>query len=292
MTVIHRIRMDYHDVSLGFSFSIPDGWHKMEHAIPMTFISDNGTIQISIGDALPNYIDPANREKFLHEPDCKTIPNKTLGGETNTIVIENNNNEGIISTVRNNLIYNITYRNTSNPLMKETIENLMISFQFPPLDKWVNAIQKTSNASQHENVYHNITQSTNQPLDTQLDPISCKNECANTNLKSKSILGRFLGKRNESIIQKCETCSRQMQVLDSTEAGGVTLSTEELRSGIGVAEQCWECGRLYCDKCYPSRPPNTCVCGCGRDAVRKIKNTRNRGSLRLVKVRYIKFKGL
>jgi hypothetical protein len=86
--------------------------------------------------------------------------------------------------------------------------------------------------------------------------------------------------------QKCETCSHQMQVLDSSNRGAVMLSREDLTSGIGQAEQCWECGRLYCADCYPSRPPNTCVCGQGRSGVRHIDGTVYHGSLRLVKVRY------
>jgi hypothetical protein len=142
--------MHYEDESLGFSFTVPDGWRKMEFAIPSTFMSDIGTIQITVGDALPNFMDPASREQYLQEPGCRSIPNKTLGGETNTVMIENNRNEGIISTVRDNLMYNITYINASNPVMRETIENLMVSFQFPPLNKWVRAIQKTSEASPRE----------------------------------------------------------------------------------------------------------------------------------------------
>ncbi len=87
-------------------------------------------------------------------------------------------------------------------------------------------------------------------------------------------------------VQSCETCSRRMTVLDNSGRGGVALSLEEMASGIGHAEQCWECDRLYCSACYPSRQPNTCVCGRGRDAVRRIGSVINRGSLRLVKVRY------
>lgn len=85
----------------------------------------------------------------------------------------------------------------------------------------------------------------------------------------------------------CETCDRQMEVVDATGRGGVTLTRQEMAAGIGGAEQCWECGRVYCDKCYPSRPMNTCVCGRGRDAVRHIDGVTYRGSLRLAKVRYL-----
>src|ERR1039457_2392722 len=99
-----------------------------------------------------------------------------------------------------------------------------------------------------------------------------------------SILRLF---RGQSSVQKCETCSHQMQVLDFSGRGSVMLSRDEFTSGIGQAEQCWECGRLYCAECYPSRPPNSCVCGRGREAVRHIGGSVYRGSLRLVKVRYV-----
>jgi len=98
-------------------------------------------------------------------------------------------------------------------------------------------------------------------------------------------LRRLFGGQPE--VQRCQTCSRQMQLLEFSGKGGVMLAREEFTSGIGGAEQCWECGRVYCDQCYPARPRNTCVCGRGRDAVRHIGGTVYRGSLRLVKVRYL-----
>ena len=99
-----------------------------------------------------------------------------------------------------------------------------------------------------------------------------------------SLLALFRGKPQ---VQQCETCSRRMQVLEFSGKGGVMLAREEFTAGIGGAEQCWECGRVYCDHCYPARPPNTCFCGQGGDAVRHIDGTVYRGSLRLVKVRYL-----
>jgi len=67
---------------------------------------------------------------------------------------------------------------------------------------------------------------------------------------------------------------------------GVVTTRGEMAKGFGTAEQCWECHRVYCDQCYPSRNRNSCVCCRGRDAVRRIGGATFRGSMRLVKVRY------
>ncbi len=98
----------------------------------------------------------------------------------------------------------------------------------------------------------------------------------------------FASPEKESPEKVCEMCGRTMQQVASG-AGKVMLTMEEQKSGIGVAEVCWECGRLYCDNCYPSRPPNTCVCEQGRDKTRIVDGVTYRGSLHLVKVRYLTF---
>ena len=85
---------------------------------------------------------------------------------------------------------------------------------------------------------------------------------------------------------QCEVCGRRMQKVQAGR-GYVVIFAEERVTGTGTAEECWECGRLYCDQCYPSRPPNTCVCGKGREAVRNIGGVVYKGSLRLIKVRYL-----
>ena len=91
----------------------------------------------------------------------------------------------------------------------------------------------------------------------------------------------------QSTVERCEACLRAMRVVVFSGKGSVMFSREELAMGIGGAEQCWECGRLYCDRCYPARERNTCVCGRGRDTIRDIGGTVYRGSLRLVKVEYM-----
>ena len=85
---------------------------------------------------------------------------------------------------------------------------------------------------------------------------------------------------------QCEICGRRMEKIESGH-GYVMVSVNEQMAGIGSAEECRECGRLYCDQCYPSRPSNSCVCGQGRNRIHTEGGTIFRGSVRLVKVRYV-----
>jgi hypothetical protein len=94
------------------------------------------------------------------------------------------------------------------------------------------------------------------------------------------------GKKDIQPVLHCEVCNRQMQKL-GTGAGYVMITPEDTMIGVGTAEECIECNRVYCDNCYQSRPPNSCVCGRGRDSVRRIGGVIYKGSLRLIKVRYL-----
>lgn len=86
--------------------------------------------------------------------------------------------------------------------------------------------------------------------------------------------------------EQCEICRRRMERIESGR-GYVMFSVDQAMAGVGAAEECRECGRLYCDRCYPSRPPNSCVCGKSRDQIHTEGGTVFKGSLRLVKVRYL-----
>lgn len=78
--------------------------------------------------------------------------------------------------------------------------------------------------------------------------------------------------------------------LGEPKGGGVLLTGGEIQQmmagNVGAAEECKECGRRYCDRCYPSRPKNTCVCGKGRTSVEILNGVTYTGSMRLVKVQY------
>lgn len=97
-----------------------------------------------------------------------------------------------------------------------------------------------------------------------------------------NILQKIFGTKSK----QCAICGRRMQQVEAGK-GFVMVIAEEKIIGMGTAEECWECGRLYCDRCYPSRPRNTCICGKGRDAIRNVDGIVFQGSLRLIKVRYL-----
>lgn len=82
-------------------------------------------------------------------------------------------------------------------------------------------------------------------------------------------------------------CGRHIRVLELGRAGGVTINKPEMDSGVGAAELCRECGRVFCDMCYPNRPRNTCPCGRGRDKVYHERGAIHCGSMQLVKVQYL-----
>lgn len=256
--------MRYEDGASGYSFELPAGWKKEEHIVPLTFACSNGVIQVQIGVPQPQYLQPATRERFLSDPGCTTVGSKCLGGEPNTVVIQNKSrNDGCISTVRDNVHYLISYTNASDPIVREAISHLLTSFRFPSQQRAAAAIESARQAGPAAQVLaKTVLAGSPQHVDV-VPPLT------------------GLG------IVRCETCPQEMQVLGDAGLGGVTLSRDQIASGSGVAEQCWECGRVYCDQCYPARPRNTCVCGRGRDAVRHIGDTVYRGSLRLVEVRYL-----
>lgn len=91
------------------------------------------------------------------------------------------------------------------------------------------------------------------------------------------------------LILECEICNRPMQKLGEGR-GVVSIHRDEKVIGIGVAEQCWECYRVYCDRCYPSRPQNSCICDKGKNSIRDIEGVTFIGSLKLIKVQYLPFR--
>jgi hypothetical protein len=70
-------------------------------------------------------------------------------------------------------------------------------------------------------------------------------------------------------MKRCEVCGRKMLKLEEGK-GCVMISMVDKIGGIGTTEQCWECGRVYCDNCWPLRDRNSCVCGLGRDKIRRL----------------------
>lgn len=270
-----------HEPSKGFSFELPDGWHRDEHNPTITFFGPEGrmgsthqVIQLQIGRILPQYHAPEAREKFLSEPGA-TVSRTIVGKEKNAVVLKKQSNSEL-SIVRDGLHYCFAYGH--DPETLRAMELVRETTRFPTEETASSELHRWSDPK---------AQAVIRMLHGKA-PVPAPQPSAPRREKPRGFLSRLLGVfQSESTVQTCETCSHQMQVFGFTGSGSVILSAEDLAAGIGEAEQCWECGRLYCRECYQSRPPNTCVCGRGRDAVRHVGGTVYRGSLRLVKVRYV-----
>ena len=274
--------MHYTNSDLGFSFDLPDGWKKDKTNLKLTFYGPNGgfgikteIIQIHIATILAEYQTPESREDFLSEPNAQVFRGKA--GDENNVVILKKLHDSEISIVRDGIQYTILHSN--DPTSESATEQLKQSIKFPTPKKAHSAIQSWSDPK---------SQAIMQILQGK-KPISPSNiQSYSQKQKNKGVIKRILNFfQKEQKVYTCETCANKMQVLEFSGGGKVILSVESLTSGIGHAEQCWECGRLYCIECYPSRPPNTCVCGKGRNKIRHIGGAVYRGSLRLVKVRYV-----
>ena len=260
---------------------MPDGWHEDEHILPITFFGPKGkmgsshqVIQLQIGGIRQQYHSPEAREEFLIEPGA-TVSRTIVGGEQNAVLLKKQN-DSEMSIVRDGIHYSFSYRH--DPETLRAMELVRETTRFPAQETAASELHRWSDPK---------TQAVSRMLQGKA-PSPVPEPSKPQRKKSGGFLNHLLGVfQSEPAVQKCETCSHQMQVLDFAGGGGVTLSAEDLATGIGHAEQCWECGRLYCSECYPSRPRNTCVCGRGRDAVRHVRGSVFRGSLRLVKVQYI-----
>lgn len=74
---------------------------------------------------------------------------------------------------------------------------------------------------------------------------------------------------------RCELCGRRMQKLETGKGymkGYIIIEKQAMKKGEGPAEECQECGRVYCWDCYPAMP-RKCACG--------------KRTLKLIKVRYL-----
>lgn len=85
---------------------------------------------------------------------------------------------------------------------------------------------------------------------------------------------------------RCTDCGRPMQKLDLARSGSVAYSATEWQTGVRVAEECRECGTTFCQDCAPARPAR-CSCGADPETVRVEGGAHYRGSMRLIKVRYL-----
>lgn len=85
---------------------------------------------------------------------------------------------------------------------------------------------------------------------------------------------------------QCAICGRKM--LKTGVAEGVAfISRQEMLSGVHGVEECRECGRVWCENCFPARPRFFCECGVNQDVIRIENGVTYRGSVSLVKAQYM-----
>lgn len=139
--------MRYENDDLGFSFELPDGWRRDEHNLTITFYGPNGrvgvkseVIQVMIGGISPDYVDPANRERFLSEPGAD-VARTEIGGERNAVILRRTTNSEI-SVVRDGVHYSFSYSNDA--ATQAAIERIRHSAQFPSATQAAAAIRRSS----------------------------------------------------------------------------------------------------------------------------------------------------
>jgi tetratricopeptide (TPR) repeat protein len=139
--------MKYKSDSLGFSFELPEGWHRDEHNLTLTFFGPNGRIgsmseliQMQFGTILPQYHSPSSREKFMAEPGAEIFRSK-LGNETNVVVLKKPNDTEI-TAVHDGVHYTIAHSNDATT--QNAVEKLKESFNFPSAEEAIEAIQRSS----------------------------------------------------------------------------------------------------------------------------------------------------
>lgn len=86
--------------------------------------------------------------------------------------------------------------------------------------------------------------------------------------------------------EQCDQCGRSMTIVAGGGPGTLSLAAQEAAAGVGAAERCTACGRVWCADCYPSRPRNSCPCGQGRDKRYQAGGVVYTGPIRLIKVFY------
>lgn len=126
--------MIYFDNKTGISFHLPNGWHKDEHNLILTFYGADGglgknyqIIQLKIGSILSQYISQKNREIYLSEPEAQVLQGK-VGNEKNVVILKRTN-ESEISVVRDGIHYIICHSNDNETLT--AIDTLCNTFLFP-----------------------------------------------------------------------------------------------------------------------------------------------------------------
>lgn len=122
-------------------------------------------------------------------------------------------------------------------------------------------------------------------IDIQLDAdrmiADAHRDSAERNPSTAPTHGSSIGTRFE-----CAVCGQKM--LKTGVAKGVAvISRQEMLSGVHGVEECRECGRVWCENCFPARPRFFCECGINQDVIRIENGVTYRGSISLVKAQYM-----
>ena len=136
--------MKYRDETVGYSLQLPEGWRKDERALFMTtFTSNEGNIYVQVAEPVdPQFTNAGERERFMMEPGCTYVRDRSLGDETNTVIVDHPiRGDGVISAYRGGLLYSVSYDGLSEPLVRDAIAEILGSFQFPSASEATSALR-------------------------------------------------------------------------------------------------------------------------------------------------------
>jgi len=102
--------MNYKDDKYFFSFNLLGEWKLLPIPFPKTLVLGDSFFQIYVQAPIDGFIEASDRVRQFWFPECSIIPNVKLGGENNTIMlIHRLENSGVISTIKDDIHYYITY---------------------------------------------------------------------------------------------------------------------------------------------------------------------------------------
>lgn len=124
--------MQHIDPVLGFSLELPDAWTKAGESPPAVYTSHSGRIQIQVGETPEELTDPEARATRLTDIGYVRRFDLPVAYESNSVAFEDERrNEGVISAVRDRLLYTIIYDNPRHAAVQAAVRQLVETFRFP-----------------------------------------------------------------------------------------------------------------------------------------------------------------